>query len=193
MGAGGAGLDDGGSLAAAEVVLATSVAVSADVEAIPAAEDIDVIIATNPSNAPAILPAAVAAAASAPLVAAADTSVSSPAEEANVAVTMVPFTGSIPAIASSWSNAIPMDANCAWRYEDIAEAFSLVVKKIGSALGISVTQLKDNRGWVEDVVLLVEFWIEDTDLVTDVVLVEFWIEDTKLVTDFWVDDIDLIV
>ena len=97
-------------MAVAELVSAASVAVTvADVEANPTV-DIDAIVATTAADASAT-PVAPVTATPAPLVAVADRSLSSSPEEANVGVTVVPFTGPTPGIASSWSNAIPMAVN----------------------------------------------------------------------------------
>ena len=113
----------------------------------------------NTPAGPSTDPAATAAVAiiPAPLVAVPDMSISFPAEEATVVVALVAFAGANPAIASVSSNAIPMEVNSAWRYEDTAEKFSLVVTKTISALMFCVIQSKDIRDWVEDADLVVEF------------------------------------
>ena len=145
MGAGGVRTDDSGSSAAGETVLATSA--TAEAETNPAVEDavaIRAITLAKWSN------VAAAAAAPAPLAAVVGMSITFPTEEADVTVALVSFIGPTPAIASPWSNAIPIDVNCAWRYEDIAEKASLVVKKSRSALRVFITQLKDIKACVDD-------------------------------------------
>lgn len=88
---------------------------TAEVKASPAVEDAVVISAITPAE---LFDDAVAAAVTAPspLAAVAEKSVTFSAEEANVAVALVPSIDPIPAISSSWSNAIPMDVNCTWKY-----------------------------------------------------------------------------
>lgn len=94
-------------------MLVTSTA--AELEARPAIEDVDVVRANTRAD-PSVDPAVTAAATTmpAPLDAVAGLSVPSPAEEATVVVALAPFAGANPAIASSSSNAIPMDVKCAW-------------------------------------------------------------------------------
>ena len=73
---------------------------AAELEARLAVEDIDTLEANSWANS-AVISAAAAATASAPLVAVAGMSASFPAEKAGAVAALVPFTGPTPAIASS--------------------------------------------------------------------------------------------